>query len=206
MSWHLAPSLVNLRDELNKMYPNRPKTSDGTIGNAAHKATKSDHNPNSRGSVNAFDITYPGVNFRSFLAAAKKHPSTNYVIFNRKIYSRSNGWVAKAYKGASPHLEHIHISILQTKSAENSTVKWFPKPAKISYLKYPGKDAFKLGAKNAGVKIVQKAVGNKVTGVMSKEDIAKVKRFQRLRPKLWPADGIIGPKTYAALLEIYKKK
>lgn len=206
MAWHLAPSLVNLRDELNKMYPNRPKTSDGTIGNASHKATKSDHNPNSRGSVNAFDITYPGVNFRSFMAAAKKHPSTNYVIFNRKIYSRSNGWVARSYTGVSPHLEHIHISILQTKTAENSQVKWFPKPAKITYAKYPGKDAFKVGATNSAVKIIQKAVGNPVTGTMTKSDVAKVKRYQLTHPKLWPADGIVGPKTYAALLAIYKKK
>jgi hypothetical protein len=210
MAWHLAPSLSNLRDELNKMYPNRPKTSDGSIGNAAHKATKSDHNPNSRNSVNALDITYPGVNFRSFMAAAKKHPSTNYVIFNRKIYSRSNGWVAKAYTGVSPHTEHIHISILQTIKAENSQVKWFPVATKVatktSNLKYPGTNAFKVGAKNSAVKIIQKAVGNPVTGTMTKSDVAKVKRYQLMHPKLWPADGIVGPKTYISLLEIYKKK
>ena len=211
MAWHLAPSLVQFRDEVDKKWPKRSKKSDGTIGNASHAARKSDHNPNSRGSVNAIDITYPGVDADVVIAAAKKHPSAAYVIFNRHIYSATDGWIKKPYAGISPHTTHLHISIKQSVKAENSTVKWFTTPAKPvvkpvvkpvkkpALPKYPGANKLKVGSKNTAVKVVQAAVGNPVTGTMTPADIKDVKRFQRLRPKLWPADGVIGPKTYASL-------
>lgn len=211
MSWHLAPSLVQFRAEVDKKWPKRSKKSDGTVGNAAHAATKSDHNPNSRNSVNAIDITYPGVNPDVVIAAVKKHPSAAYVIFNRHIYSATDGWVKKPYAGVSPHTTHLHISIKQSVKAESSTVRWFTTPAKPvakpvvkpvkkpALPKYPGANKLKVGSKNTAVKVVQTAVGNPVTGTMTPADIADVKRFQRLRPKLWPADGVIGPKTYASL-------
>lgn len=211
MSWHLAPSLVQFRAEVDKKWPKRSKKSDGTVGNAAHAATKSDHNPNSRNSVNAIDITYPGVNPDVVIAAVKKHPSAAYVIFNRHIYSATDGWVKKPYAGISPHTTHLHISIKQSVKAENSTVRWFTTPAKPvvkpvvkpvkkpALPKYPGANKLKVGSKNTAVKVVQTAVGNPVTGTMTPADVKDVKRFQRLRPKLWPADGVIGPKTYASL-------
>ena len=234
MSWHLAPSLVELQKEINAKWPKRSKKRDGTIGNAAHKATKSDHNPNSRGSVNAIDITYPGVDPDVIISAVKKHPSASYVIFNRKIWSASHKWVPRPYTGASPHTEHLHISIKQGVKAEQSNVKWLsapkpkpvakpkpkpttpakpkpvvvkppapakpkPKPTKPALPKFPGADKFKVGSKNDAVKVIQIALGRKATGVMTKDDVAGVKKFQRLRPKLWPADGVVGPKTYASL-------
>ena len=238
MSWHLAPSLVQFRNEVNKKWPNRSKKSDGTKGDSAHAARKSDHNPNSRDSVNAIDITFPGVNAQEIIKAVSKHPSANYVIFDRKIYSRKSGWKAEKYTGASPHTEHLHISILQTVKAEQSKVHWFTAPApakptpakpvakpvvkptpakpapakpvvvkptpakpavKPALPKYPGAGKFKVGSQNPAVKVVQTALGNPVTGTMTKEDVADVKKYQRLRPKLWPADGIVGPKTYASL-------
>ena len=211
MSWHLAPSLVQFRAEVDKKWPKRSKTSDGTVGNAAHAARKSDHNPNNRNSVNAIDITYPGVNPDVVIAAVKKHPSAAYVIFNRHIYSATDGWIKKPYAGVSPHTTHLHISIKQSVKAENSTVKWFTTPAKPvakpvvkpvkkpTLPKYPGANKLKVGSKNTAVKVVQTAVGNPVTGTMTPADIKDVKRFQRLRPKLWPANGVIGPKTYASL-------
>jgi len=204
MAWHLAPSLVQFRDEVNKKWPKRSKKSDGTVGNTSHAARKSDHNPNSRGSVNAIDITYPGVDADVVIAAVKKHPSAAYVIFNRHIYSATDGWVKKPYAGVNPHTTHLHISIKQSVKAENSAVKWFAKPApkpvkKPALPKYPGANKLKVGSKNAAVKVVQLAVGNTVTGTLTANDVADVKRFQRLRPRLWPADGIIGPKTYASL-------
>lgn len=209
MSWHLAPSLVQFRAEVDKKWPKRSKKSDGTIGDTSHAARKSDHNPNGRGSVNAIDITYPGVDPDIIIAAVKKHPSAAYVIFNRHIYSATNKWVKEPYTGASPHTEHLHISIKQSVKAEQSDVKWFGAVAKKAPAKkptakpkipaYPGAGKLKVGSKVPAVKVVQTALGNPVTGTLTAADVADVKRFQRLRPKLWPADGVIGPKTYASL-------
>ena len=203
MAWHLAPSLVQLRNEVNARWPRRPKGSDGTVGDPSHSARASDHNPNNRGSVNAFDITYPGVDPKAIIAAVSKHPAGNYVIFNRKIYRRSNGWKAEPYSGASPHTEHLHVSILQTVAAEQSKAKWLTvapvRPVRKPLPAYPGKSAFQVRDTGEHIKVLQRGVGNKVTGVMSVGDKNKVKSFQRVRPLLWPADGVVGPKTYKAL-------
>ena len=203
MAWHLAPSLVQLRNEVNARWPRRPKGSDGTVGDTSHSARASDHNPNNRGSVNAFDITYPGVDSKAIIAAVSKHPAGNYVIFNRKIYRRSNGWKAEPYSGASPHTEHLHVSILQTVAAEQSKAKWLTvapvRPVRKPLPAYPGKSAFQVRDTGEHIKVLQRGVGNKVTGVMSVADKNKVKSFQRVRPLLWPADGVVGPKTYKAL-------
>ena len=203
MAWHLAPSLVQLRNEVNARWPRRPKGSDGTVGDTSHSARASDHNPNNRGSVNAFDITYPGVDPKAIIAAVSKHPAGNYVIFNRKIYRRSNGWKAEPYSGASPHTEHLHVSILQTVAAEQSKAKWLTvapvRPVRKPLPAYPGKSAFQVRDTGEHIKVLQRGVGNKVTGVMSVGDKNKVKSFQRVRPLLWPADGVVGPKTYKAL-------
>ena len=46
---------VRLRDQIDRRWPNRHKRSDGWIGDAAHAARKSDHNPID-GVVFALDI------------------------------------------------------------------------------------------------------------------------------------------------------
>lgn len=203
MAWHLAPSLVQLRNEVNARWPHRPKGSDGTVGDTSHSARASDHNPNNRDSVNAFDITYPGVDPKVIIAAVSKHPAGNYVIFNRKIYRRSNGWKPEPYSGANPHSTHLHVSILQSVAAEQSKAKWLSvapvRPVRKPLPTYPGKSAFQVRDTGEHIKVLQRGVGNRVTGVMSVADKNKVKSFQRVRPLLWPADGVVGPKTYKAL-------
>lgn len=44
-----------------------------------------------------------------------------YVIFNRRIWAASSGWVQRAYAGANPHDQHMHVSCKPTTAAENST-------------------------------------------------------------------------------------
>ena len=125
MSWHLAPSLQKLRSEVNEKWPNRSKSHDGTIGDRAHSARKSDHNPNGRGSVNAIDITAKGIDTAALIDAAKRHPSVRYIIHNRKIMNRDIGnFRARAYHGSNPHTAHVHISIYQRQSAENDRRSW----------------------------------------------------------------------------------
>jgi peptidoglycan hydrolase-like protein with peptidoglycan-binding domain len=195
VSWHLAPSLVQLRSEVNRRWPNRPKGSDGTVGDTSHNARKSDHNPNERGSVNAFDITYPGVDPKIVIAAASKHPSANYVIFNKNIYSKKSNWKAVAYTGTNPHKTHLHVSILQSASAERDTTPWLagatvkpkPKPVKRSTFPLPAGQAFG-----------RRATAKVHNGYRNSEDKSDVKRIQR-KLGVTPVSGWFGPVTEKAV-------
>jgi hypothetical protein len=123
-NWYLAPSLVVLRNEVNTRWPNRDKRSDGTIGDAAHQNTDSDHNPNSRESVDAWDMDKDGVNVDEIISAFQEHPSANYWIYNRVIADADNGWRRIRYTGTNPHTEHVHFSIRQSSQAEQNEQSW----------------------------------------------------------------------------------
>src|SRR5690242_2829053 len=53
--WYLNPFLTSWRGQVNGFFPKRGKASDGTIGDAAHSARTSEHNPDTDGSVDAWD-------------------------------------------------------------------------------------------------------------------------------------------------------
>jgi hypothetical protein len=115
MAWRLAKSLVVFRNELNAIAPNRSKRSDGTIGDAAHAASDSDHNENDAGVVCAFDGTHDpagGADMAAITEFLRLHPprALKYMIFNRRICSRKNGWKWVAYHGSNPHDKHAHFS------------------------------------------------------------------------------------------------
>lgn len=122
--YYLAPSLAVLRTEINTRWPRRDKASDGWIGDPAHQATKSDHNPNERGSVNALDVDEDGIDVWAVFAAIKRHPSARYFIYERKLYHRLRGWRAESYSGVNPHDKHFHLSIDQTRTAEQDRRPW----------------------------------------------------------------------------------
>lgn len=75
INWRLAESLKQLRRQLDTVYPNRSKISDGAIGDAAHASRASDHNPwvkdkNGTGVVTGIDITHDtkkGIDCRKIL-------------------------------------------------------------------------------------------------------------------------------------------
>lgn len=73
---------------------------------------------------------------------------------------------------------------------------------------YPkaGRAAFNVGDKGEHIKVVQVAAGHPVTGTMSKANFNWVKRYQKAHRALWPADGLVGPKTYASLKAFPKVK
>lgn len=116
MAWRLANSLVKLRDQLNAAYPNRSKISDGTIGDAAHQASASDHNPNAAGVVCAMDITHSpqtGLDAHALADSLRvnRHPDLKYIISNRRIAGAWSNWAWQAYNGSNPHSSHIHVSV-----------------------------------------------------------------------------------------------
>lgn len=140
-SWILTLGLQNLRRQIDLWAPDRDHTSDGTIGDAAHEAEVSGHNPDdTSGSraewnrdpdntpeVRAIDID---VDFRNGASAQQLvdhvvglKPSSvlRYVIYNRRIYEATNGWKSRAYTGESAHTEHIHFSGAYSQSSDNNT-------------------------------------------------------------------------------------
>lgn len=128
MAWYLNKALTTFRNEVNKAYPNRDKKSDGTIGDAAHQATSSDHNPDSDGSVDAWDmdVDLNSGNDKAAIEDLKKkfqaHPAARYWIHNRQIAERKYGWERRYYSGPSPHTEHVHWN--SEPAYEDSTKPW----------------------------------------------------------------------------------
>lgn len=118
MAWRPAHSLEVLRDEVNARWPNRDKASDGVIGDAAHAATASDHNPNQYGVVCAFDITHDPANGPDGAVLAEmlrvnQHPDVKYVIWDHRLFSRygATPFQWRPYSGADPHTNHVHVSV-----------------------------------------------------------------------------------------------
>lgn len=120
----LALSLRTLFEQVDHLWPHRTKTSDGWIGDAAHLARVSDHNPDARGLVHAIDVTAARIEPWVLVVAACVHPATNYVIFERRIFSRSHQFRGRYYDGADSHHRHVHVSILHTRAAETSRRDW----------------------------------------------------------------------------------
>jgi hypothetical protein len=134
--WYIAPSLVALRTEINRRWPNRDKSSDGALGDASHQARPSDHNPDwsAGGVVRAIDVDKDGLDVAELLAALTRDPRVAYVIYNRRMmrsYPKTIGkraykaWEWAPYDGPSPHTGHVHVSILRTRPAETNTSAWF---------------------------------------------------------------------------------
>lgn len=117
MAWRIAKSLEVLRDEVNTRWPDRNKASDGFIGNAAHAASASDHNPNPYGVVCAFDITHDPAgcdgNYLAELIRTHRHPDVKYVIWDHRLFSSygATPWEWRPYHGADPHTNHVHVSV-----------------------------------------------------------------------------------------------
>lgn len=125
--WKLAPSLAALIDEVDDLWPKRSKASDGSIGDAAHKARTSDHNP-SNGWVVGLDLTHdPDGGFDSYnfaeLLRERRDSRVKYVISNGRIFD-SKTWAWKDYKGDA-HTHHVHVSVKNNKAAREDVSAWF---------------------------------------------------------------------------------
>lgn len=123
---YLAPSLVELRGEINTAHPNRDIESDGWIGDERHRHLKSDHNPVPLpdGVVRATDTDKDGIDAMRLVRTAIADHRTEYVIFNGFIWSRLFRFKKRIYKGENKHLGHVHISIRHGRLYENDTSPW----------------------------------------------------------------------------------
>lgn len=134
MAWIVVPNLLELRDQINAIAPNRDKASDGFIGDYAHSQGLSSHNPDdtpqhnaewdgdsdSLQEVRAFDIdvdfNVPWLSAQKLVDHLVKYAKNGtfwwleYVIYNRRIWSSGSNWEPRTYNGSSPHTEHIHVN------------------------------------------------------------------------------------------------
>ena len=110
MSWSLAGNLDSRSDSVKEAYPG---TTVYSIGDQQHQSGTSDHNPDARSIVHAIDVmtysdTAKGNAVRDW--ALSDTTDLEYIIFNRKIYERDNGFSSRDYNGSDPHTDHVHIS------------------------------------------------------------------------------------------------
>lgn len=125
--WRVAKSLDTLLAQINAAYPNRSKVADGAIGDTAHAATTSDHNPDQYGVVRARDYTHdPAHGFDAHAMAdrivASRDPRIKYVISRGRIASSTiSPWVWRAYEGSNRHDHHAHVSVVADSRADNTT-------------------------------------------------------------------------------------
>jgi hypothetical protein len=130
MTWRVAKSLLTLRQQVDAMAPGRDKSSDGTIGDQAHQARNSDHNPNSDGVVTAMDITNDpahGVDSGALadMLRLSKDKRIKYVISNRRIFSSTvSPWQWRPYNGTNAHTKHVHVSVVGDEALYDDTDEW----------------------------------------------------------------------------------
>lgn len=221
-TWREARSLQTLEDELQEHYPG---TTTWEIGDKAHQNTWSDHNPNGSNVVCAKDILgNAGLDLRELCAhlVANPHPNLRYVIFDHKIYHRSNDFEPEDYAGKSGHETHLHASVGngpdgRSITGYDNTVSWGihrlkGKPSQPTQPSKPSTGTGKLGSKMPTVKRGNKgttvrrlqalltANGYKtsIDGIFGPQTDRVLRAFQSKYAK--PVDGIAGPITWNALL------
>jgi murein L,D-transpeptidase YcbB/YkuD len=214
MAWRLAHSLEDLRKQINAAAPSRSKASDGTIGDPAHSARKSDHNPDGSGIVRALDITHDprnGVHSQKLAeAVAAARPSRlKYIISNGRIMSGSKGpqpWVWRKYSGTNPHDKHAHFSVLGG-AAGDKAGKWdlggvlgAEDPGEPPVLDLP---LLAEGSRGVNVERLQMLLHKhgysvKIDGDFGPRTDGAVKAFQKAHKLV--ADGKVGSYTWRALL------
>jgi hypothetical protein len=189
----LAANLANLRREIDKRFPGRDHHSDGWIGDVSHQQRHSDHNPDGRGVVHAIDVDRDGIDPKLVVRLAIAHPTTQYVIFNRTIWSRTHGFKPRRYTGPNPHTEHLHVSGRHGTQFENNLTAWGLATAPKTLQTAPAPGVQKPGSRT--LKLTQPR--------MRGADVRFIQRFIGER-QCGPADGIFGPKTEAGV-RFYQK-
>lgn len=156
MTWRVAPALVRLRSQLDDAFPKRERP-DGTIGDARHSSSTSDHNPDRDGLVCAVDVKRLSATISNMEIAralvASRDPRIKYVIADGRMWSSyptSNypAWAERPYSGPNAHAEHVHLSV--TQAGKRSTVSW----SAVAALAHPTVTAHAVDPQPLGTKDV----------------------------------------------------
>lgn len=127
----LTLALASLRQGFNIAFPLRDKESDGWIGDPAHQAEVSGHNPDDTPGVKAefsdvdtipevraidvdADLRNNEASMMDVIALILRTPRDTkrlrYIIHNETVWSKSEGWLPRKYNGVNPHRTHAHFS------------------------------------------------------------------------------------------------
>jgi len=127
-AWVKVKWINPLFEAVNTVAPNRGHDQDGTIGDLAHASGVSGHNPDDTPGVSAertdadtipevraADVDARGVDMERVVQAVLSGPAAErnrliYIIYNRRIWQKSNGWKQARYTGDDPHDTHSHWS------------------------------------------------------------------------------------------------
>lgn len=210
MSWREAKSLLKLRSQVDALWPNRDRRSDGEIGDLAHSKRKSDHNPNAAGVVTAWDCDRelggqpegsndgPTVAILVAKLQASRDPRIKYLIWNGQITVKGDISKWKPYHGLNAHKHHMHISVSSDPKLYDDDSDWnLDATAPLSQPAEPSTHMLTKGMKGDEVKTLQHALKIIEDGVFGPATEKAVQAFQAehgLRQ-----DGMVGPQTRAAL-------
>lgn len=213
--WRMAAALVVLGDEANHANPTRDKASDGTIGDARHRAlgADSDHNPwlkdrRGVGVCRARDLDASGLNLaaafeRARIAAYRDdtHPlrGGGYLIYAGRITRPDfTGWAE--YKGDNPHVLAGHVSVSRDQARYDDRRPWgiFVTPTKASA----------KAAEKVNVRWLEHAPGHYPPADPRHAATARLQRRLRTREpsaRRLTDDGYFGPATDRAV-RAYQKR
>lgn len=204
--WRVAKALDKLLAQINAKWPDRDKSSDGSIGDTNHASRTSDHNPwVDGGIVTARDFTHdPGHGFDSYVFAEHlrqtKDPRIKYVISNRRIFSSvQTPWVWQSYNGTNPHDHHVHVSVASDRAHYDSENSWDIGEGVVATnpQQPPERPLTIVGHTGYNVEFLQRMLGIQVTSIFDVPTEHAVIEFQK-RYGLTP-DGRVGPYTWRQL-------
>lgn len=209
----LCYALTTLRNQVDKKFPNRSDASDGWIGDTAHQARLSQHNPNEAGVVCAIDITHDPANGVDCHRLMEELDASNddrifYLIHDREIDNSDD--TRTPYYGTNPHVKHLHISVqyasprLYDDGREWILPMLLDDPASVWRTILMGQPT-ELYTRGAQVTVDQRAliehgflVGDKGADGYAGPETIRAIRVVQISAGL-PADGAMGDKTRAAL-------
>jgi hypothetical protein len=119
-----TPAAIAVLRQATAIVPSRLKVSDGLLPSNAHlkQSPASDHNTGY-----AVDLTHDpesGVDCSDIFEKLKEDKRVNYLIFNKKIWSKDKARLGnRPYTGSNSHTKHLHISI--NDGYGNDTSPWF---------------------------------------------------------------------------------
>jgi hypothetical protein len=210
-AWQVAASLDVLLGQLNARAPRRSKAADGSIGDAAHAARDSDHNPhyvlNGIPLVTARDFTHdPGggldCNWLADALVRGKDPRLKYLIWNRRIIDSRAGqhpWQWMPYSGADPHTGHVHLSVMANPICQDRRAWDLGGGGAVT--PSSGHAIIQRGSTGPDVELIQRFLGvvkpgGPGYGHFGDLTYAAVVRYQKMRGLV--ADGVVGNLTWAA--------